>query len=200
MIQAKYAFIFYCCLNLSAAFLKLSRFPASNVRNIPLGVSLERPIDVETAKQSVLKPANANKLKESFRNTIKIYREDVDFEEPDEEGLGTAVKQPLLFLPGLDGVGNYSAGSVRKLNVFFDVWKMSISGEDRSSFLEIASVVIDRLNEFDQPVILVGESFGGLLASYVALRAGSKIDKLVLINPATSFEYVYSHCVHPLHK
>jgi hypothetical protein len=61
-------------------------------------------------------------------STILIFREDTDFDDPEDESPTQPEKQPLLFLPDLDGVGNYSAGSVRKLSVFFDAWKMSISG------------------------------------------------------------------------
>jgi pimeloyl-ACP methyl ester carboxylesterase len=98
-------------------------------------------------------------------------------------------KYPLLFLPGLDGAGNYSTACVGKLNVVYDVWKLAISGDDRSTFMELASFVLKALDSFDKPVILVGESFGGLLAPYIAIRAKKgKIAKLVLINPATSFD------------
>jgi pimeloyl-ACP methyl ester carboxylesterase len=98
-------------------------------------------------------------------------------------------KYPLLFLPGLDGAGNYSTACVGKLNVVYDVWKLAISGDDRSTFMELASFVLKALDSFDKPVILVGESFGGLLAPYIAIRAKKgKIAKLVLINPASSFD------------
>ena len=97
-------------------------------------------------------------------------------------------KTPLLFLPGLDGIENYSSRSIDNLNVAYDVWRMTVSGDDRSSFIEIASVVLQKLETFDKPAIIVGESFGGLLATYIALRAKKgSIAKLVLVNPATSF-------------
>ena len=98
-------------------------------------------------------------------------------------------KPPLLYLPGFDGIENYSSNSISKLNSAFDVWKMAISEDDRSSFMEIATIVLKTLENFDRPVTLVGESFGGLLGTYIALRAKKGlISKLVLINPATSFD------------
>ena len=108
-------------------------------------------------------------------------------------------KVPLLFLPGLDGVGNYSSNSVGKLNLVFDVWKMATKGDDRSTFLELAAIVMKALDTFDEPVVLVGESFGGLLAAYVALRAKEgKIAQLVLVNPATSYDQTNWNLFAPL--
>ena len=145
--------------------------------------SKNRPIKVAAiggVKEYAALPARRTK-------TVSIYKDtscDID------DTLTTlGKKSPLLFLPGLDGVGNYSAGSVGKLNLIFDVWKMATKGDDRSTFLELAAVVLKGLDTFDEPVVLIGESFGGLLAAYVALRAKEgKISKLVLINPATSFD------------
>jgi pimeloyl-ACP methyl ester carboxylesterase len=126
--------------------------------------------------------------------TVSIYRDTSD----DGESL-FAKKQPLLFLPGLDGIGNYSASVVGKLNSVFEVWKMGTIAEDRSTFMELAAFVIKAVDVFDEPVTLVGESFGGLLAVYVALRAKKgKIGKLILINPATSFDKTNWNLVAPI--
>jgi pimeloyl-ACP methyl ester carboxylesterase len=97
-------------------------------------------------------------------------------------------KQTLLYLPGLDGSGNFSSKSFANLTDKYDCWRMAVDPSDRSSFLVVAQTVLRRLTEFDGPVVLVGESFGGLLASYVCTREGANVDKLVLINPATSFD------------
>jgi pimeloyl-ACP methyl ester carboxylesterase len=98
-------------------------------------------------------------------------------------------KTPLIFLPGLDGIEGYQSKSIDSLNEVFDVWRMTVSDDDRSSFMDIASVILEKLETFDKPAVIVGESFGGLLAAYIALRAKrSSISKLVMINPATSFD------------
>ena len=65
---------------------------------------------------------------------------------------------------------------------------MSIAINDRSSFSFLASKVIEFISTFDEPVVILGESFGGLLAAYIASRAKSKVSKVVLVNPATSFD------------
>ena len=122
--------------------------------------------------------------------TVSITRDSpVDIDLVSETTSVPVSKAPLLYLPGFDGIENYSSESVSKLNVAFDVYRMAITGDDRSSFMEIATIVLKTIESFDQPVVLVGESFGGLLASYIALRAKKgAISKLVLINPATSFD------------
>ena len=97
-------------------------------------------------------------------------------------------KPPLLFLPGLDGLGNYSANSFKNLSRSFDITKVVIDPSDRSSFMEIAEVVISRLKMYEEPTVLMGESFGGLLASYVSVRAKKRVSKLILVNPATSYD------------
>ena len=116
------------------------------------------------------------------KKTARIHR-DGDVDDSSEKPI-------LLFLPGLDGVGAYSAPVIHKLNVGYDVYKLAIDGDDRSTFLEMATFVMQSMKTLfpGRPVVLVGESFGGLLASYLALRVEqTKISNLVLINPATSF-------------
>jgi pimeloyl-ACP methyl ester carboxylesterase len=130
--------------------------------------------------------------------TMSIYR-DTSYDNTPNISTSLGVKTPLLFLPGLDGVGNYSANTVSKLNSVYDVWKLAIKAEDRSSFIELASNVLEVLDSFDTPVTLVGESFGGLLAIYCALRdKKGKIAKLVLVNPATSFDRTNWNVLAPL--
>ena len=105
------------------------------------------------------------------------------------EGVEGLTKQPMLYIPGLDGTGNFSAQSFANLTLYFDCWRMYVTPQDRSSFLKLADAVIQHIEQrFDEPPILIGESFGGLLATYVASRLGAKIAKLVLINPATSYD------------
>ena len=70
----------------------------------------------------------------------------------------------------------------------FDVRCASIDEDDRSTFDELvtaASSYIDR-EACDRPCLLVGESFGGALATVVAQHAPN-VEGVVLVNPATCY-------------
>lgn len=111
-------------------------------------------------------------------------------------------KPILIYLPGLDGVGISGTRQFDDLSNAFEFWRMSVDQiNDRSSFTDLTSAVSNFIHDIamkqKRKVILVGESFGGLLAPSVALRvqawAASRseenpIQGLVMINPATSFD------------
>ena len=111
-------------------------------------------------------------------------------------------KPILLYLPGLDGVGISVASQIDDLSEPFELWRMSIDqNDDRSTFTQLTtaatSFIQDIAIKHDREVILVGESFGGLLAPAVALRiqnittrqgVKNPIIGLVMANPATSFD------------
>jgi pimeloyl-ACP methyl ester carboxylesterase len=173
------------------------RIRSSGLRN--KGEAIRPSID----KGKVAMGLNMGKDKDTISfETMKIHDEIIEeisihSVEDDASVISSipASKQPVLFLPGLDGSGDYSAESFSNLttNPAFEVWQMRIDPADRNSFLGVAKLVLDFLASnpafAKEPAILIGESFGGLLASYVSLRAPrGKIGKLVLINPATSYE------------
>lgn len=116
----------------------------------------------------------------SDKSSFKLFK--------DEESSQSSLKPPLIFLPGLDGVGNYSFRTVRNLSASYDIWRLQISPEDRSSFLDLSSFLVQVIKQFPTPIVLLGESFGGLLACHVASRAQDRVAELVLINPATSYD------------
>ena len=132
-----------------------------------------------------------------------------------EEGLGDSEKieavatshnmtKPVaVYLPGLDGIGISATQQFDDLAETFELWRMSVDQvRDRSSFLDLTTAVVDFITEIakvdqDRKVIIIGESFGGLLAPSVALRfqllgkrtsASNIISGMVLANPATSFD------------
>lgn len=126
----------------------------------------------------------------------RIIREGVEEAMPYIEGTS---KQNLLYLPGIDGVGNYSASAFENLTDTYNCWRMVIDGTDRSTFIDIAKLVMDKVDSFENNVVLVGESFGGLLTSYIAARLGKGIvSKIVLVNPATSYDQTSWPIVGPL--
>ena len=95
---------------------------------------------------------------------------------------------PALFLPGLDGQGIYAIPALTNLSRTHDLYKLNVPPEDRSSFVQIAELVLEALRQMPSPVVLIGDSCGALFASYVASKASKLISSLVLINPATSFD------------
>ena len=121
-------------------------------------------------------------------------------------------KPILIYLPGLDGTGiSAFTHQFDDLAAVFEVWRLVITTDDRSEFRTILKQVVDFVEELvatnttssnsSQPreVVLVGESFGGVLASAVALNLQKRASKqqmkdskspltgLVLVNPATAF-------------
>jgi pimeloyl-ACP methyl ester carboxylesterase len=113
-------------------------------------------------------------------------------------------KKPVaIYLPGLDGTGISATQQFDDLAETFELWRMSIDQiSDRSSFLELNNAAVDFITEIakvekGRKVVIIGESFGGLLAPSVALRfqaqaertsAQNVISGMVLVNPATSFD------------
>lgn len=108
----------------------------------------------------------------------------------------------MLYLPGLDGFGISATTQFDDLSSTFELWRMTIDkGNTQLSFSDLLNSVVrfidDATKGRDSPreVLIVGESFGGLLAVAVtmALKASSTkyniiLKGMVLVNPATSFD------------
>lgn len=113
-------------------------------------------------------------------------------------------KSVMLFLPGLDGIGSYSQNTLLSLTQDYDVYKLEIQGKDRSTFLEVSDFVIDTVKKLEKQhpdateIVLSGESFGGLVASFVSARMKNDKMKLLLINPATSYAQTAWPTIGPL--
>mmetsp|Transcript_951 Transcript_951/g.2119 ORF Transcript_951/g.2119 Transcript_951/m.2119 type:complete len:809 (+) Transcript_951:109-2535(+) len=110
----------------------------------------------------------------------------------------------LIYLPGLDGFGISATAQFDDLSSSFEFWRMSIDkGNLHVSFSDLVQSVVKFVKEATNPaqftasprdVLLVGESFGGLLTCAVAM-ALTKIQSkkfrlrgMTLVNPATSFD------------
>ena len=139
--------------------------------------------------------SGARRYKE-YSPTIKF-----SFVEPADGAITDQDKPIALYLPGLDCVGISAIAQFPDLSITFDVWRMTVAVEDRSSFGELTTAVsmfIDDLSqETGRKVTLIGESFGGLVAPVVGLQLQNLAERegrenpvagLVLINPATSFD------------
>ncbi|GMH32734.1 hypothetical protein BSKO_00568 [Bryopsis sp. KO-2023] len=100
----------------------------------------------------------------------------------------------MLYFPGLDGTGLGASREFPGLVDAFELNALVIPTEDRTDFAGIVDIIQEfietdvRPRSNGRPVYLLGESFGGLLAVAVADRCKDIIDRVVLVNPATSFE------------
>lgn len=98
----------------------------------------------------------------------------------------------FVFLPGMDGTGQLFRAQTAGLEVAFDVRCLAIPPEDLTEWDELAAIVVELIQaelatDCDRPVYLCGESFGGCLAMKVALKAPRLFQRIILINPASSF-------------
>jgi len=98
----------------------------------------------------------------------------------------------LLYLPGFDGTLVSPFLQFPKLGENYDVQGFNIPMSDRSTLVELVSVVVARIEEElpRRKVYIIGESFGGILALSVALVLKTRKQKLAgltLVNPATCY-------------
>lgn len=98
----------------------------------------------------------------------------------------------FVFLPGMDGTGQLLRAQTAGLEVGFDVRCLAIPPHDLTNWEDLAQRVVDLVKtevEGDEArsVYLCGESFGGCLAMKVIERAPELFKRLILVNPASSF-------------
>lgn len=128
------------------------------------------------------------------------------YEERMEMETNVSSKPPplLIYLPGIDGVGISATAQFDDLSSSYEFWRMTVDkGNLQVSFSDlvnsVAKFVKDATSsaefiESPREVLLVGESFGGLLACAVAMaltKVQSKtftLKGMALVNPATSFD------------
>jgi pimeloyl-ACP methyl ester carboxylesterase len=100
----------------------------------------------------------------------------------------------FVFLPGMDGTGQLLQLQTAGLEAAFDVRCLAIPPDDLSGWRALAAQVVDlvraelKTSSATRPVYLCGESFGGCLAMQVALHEPELFDRLILVNPASSFQ------------
>ncbi|MGF1515091.1 MAG: alpha/beta fold hydrolase [Elainellaceae cyanobacterium] len=97
----------------------------------------------------------------------------------------------FVFLPGMDGTGELLHLQTESLHYSFDVRCLVIPSTDMRGWDQmadsVAALIAQEIAERQRPVYLCGESFGGCLAQKVVTRSPQLIDRLILINPASSF-------------
>mgnify|MGYP005849006153 CR=1 FL=1 len=126
------------------------------------------------------------------------YHHLYDLHEPKDKPIA-------IYLPGLDGTGiSAFTHQFEDMAETFELWRMIVTTENRDEFRQILRSAVDFVEEIarnnsGREIVLVGESFGGVLASAVALNIQKKSETrhkddyrnplkgLVLVNPATAF-------------
>jgi pimeloyl-ACP methyl ester carboxylesterase len=100
----------------------------------------------------------------------------------------------MLYLPGIDGTGLAAQRQFETILARFDLITLVTPPEDRTDFSTLVDIVVKFLKEEvplhspTRPIYILGESFGGVLALAVGAAAPHLVDRLILVNPATSFE------------
>ena len=100
----------------------------------------------------------------------------------------------FVFLPGMDGTGQLLKNQLPGLEKFFDVRCLSIPTDDLtnwSGLVKQTAELIQAEQQFsiNRPVYICGESFGGCLALKLAAYSDNLFDRMILINPASSFSH-----------
>jgi pimeloyl-ACP methyl ester carboxylesterase len=113
----------------------------------------------------------------------------VDFIDPREVNLNAPL---FVYLPGMDGTGKLLQTQSDRLAANFDLRCVSIRINNHSTWWDLARDTVQLIrseldNKTNKEVYLCGESFGGCLAIKTALAAPELINKLILVNPASSF-------------
>jgi pimeloyl-ACP methyl ester carboxylesterase len=103
------------------------------------------------------------------------------------------IDRPLfIYLPGMDGTGKLLQVQTEKLATYFDIFCLSIPTDSLDNWQQLTKQALKSIesrlaNSQNSSVYLCGESFGGCLALKIALAAPWLFQKLVLVNPASSF-------------
>ncbi|KAL7464755.1 hypothetical protein ACHAXS_005091 [Conticribra weissflogii] len=140
----------------------------------------------------------------------EVYGDETDWKEMhrgiSENRMGNLAGPPplLVYLPGLDGFGISATGQFDDLSSAFELWRMTVNKNNIDiSFADLVKSVVSfvtdataAVDDTPREVILVGESFGGLLTCAVAmalkkstaLEKQMKLKGVTLVNPATSFD------------
>lgn len=99
----------------------------------------------------------------------------------------------FVYLPGMDGTGQLLRSQTAGLESGFDVRCLAIPRQDLTTWEVLTKNVLDLIHaelekSSQRPVYLCGESFGGCLAMKVAIQAPQLFRRIILINPASSFQ------------
>ncbi len=100
----------------------------------------------------------------------------------------------FIFLPGMDGTGQLLKTQTEGLEACFDVRCLAIPPTNLTTWEGLSDQVVALVRQElkktpDRGVYLCGESFGGCLAMKVVVRSPELFQRVILINPASSFKH-----------
>ena len=125
-------------------------------------------------------------LGDSFRNVTHHYDHDVTFVKRNSSSNGTL--GPVLVIPGLDMAGLSMYSNFIRASEERDIFIVLAGYSKEQRFETLCDCVVDFIiSEGMKDVVLVGESFGAVVAIYVENRLHKCLSSLIMINPATSF-------------
>ncbi|CAM9128034.1 unnamed protein product [Scytosiphon promiscuus] len=102
-------------------------------------------------------------------------------------------KMMLLYLPGIEGLGTSVEPQLPALSDKFDVFRLIIGAEDRSTFSTLSRAVTEFIDVAakkqggGQKVVILGESFGAMLGIRLGQLRPDDVQAVFAVNPATSF-------------
>ncbi|MEL6816563.1 MAG: alpha/beta hydrolase [Cyanobacteria bacterium J06598_3] len=141
--------------------------------------------------------AASSALSKAFDGRSSRYRpkiHSVEFLVPRPMAAG---KPLFIFLPGMDGSGELLRTQVDRLVPWFDIRCVAISSTDEADWQSLArqvsQLIADEVGLPDpqtgrrRSVYLCGESFGGCLAMQVLTLSPDLFERVILVNPASSF-------------
>lgn len=100
----------------------------------------------------------------------------------------------FIFLPGMDGAGKLLEKQADRLESAFDIRCLSIPPDDLTDWTGLVEQTANLIQAEQQlakarPIYLCGESFGGCLALKLAAYSPGLFDRMILVNPASSFSH-----------
>ncbi|MEL6493204.1 MAG: alpha/beta hydrolase [Cyanobacteria bacterium J06634_6] len=107
-----------------------------------------------------------------------------------------AAHKPLfVFLPGMDGNGRLLRPQTERLSAWFDIRCVALNPKNESDWrplgYQVSRLIETEVEQTSQqrrrPVYLCGESFGGCLAMQVLTLSPHLFERVILVNPASSF-------------
>ncbi len=96
----------------------------------------------------------------------------------------------LIYFPGMDGTGKLFYRQFPELAPFFNIYCLQLSTQVVNSWSNLTQQFVTLIQQSlkeTQSLFFCGESFGACLALEIALKTPLPPQRLVLVNPASSF-------------